>query len=117
MDIYNRVHRACLKDGSSVRIAALYFNKDCRTVLKRLCHELRPRYCGYEMPRRATPDTFVGIIIKAMGLRDIHVAVFRFELVKRRRAEAVPATHLCGRHSSYLLLNHPNNLCLSKTAL
>ena len=62
MDIYNRVHRACLKDGTSVRIAALYFNKDCRTVLKRLCHELRPSYRSYEMPRRATLDTFVGII-------------------------------------------------------
>jgi hypothetical protein len=54
---------------------------------------------------------------KAVGLRDIHSPILRFELVERRWTETMPAAHLCSRHPSFLFLNHPNNLCLSKTAL
>jgi hypothetical protein len=62
MDIYSRVRRACFKDGMSVRVATLYFNKDPKTVAMMLCHDIRPSYRSYEMPRRATLDTFVGFI-------------------------------------------------------
>jgi hypothetical protein len=46
VDIYNRVRRACLKDGMSARAAALYFNKDRKTIAKMLRHELPPGYPG-----------------------------------------------------------------------
>ena len=38
VDIYNRVRRACLKDGMSAREAARYFNKDRKTIAKMLRH-------------------------------------------------------------------------------
>ena len=44
VDIYNRVRRACLKDGMSAREAARYFNKDRKTIAKMLRHELPPGY-------------------------------------------------------------------------
>ena len=62
VDIYNRVRRACLKDGMSARAAALYFNKDRKTIAKMLRHELPPGYRRSEEPRRTTLDTYVGII-------------------------------------------------------
>ena len=34
VDIYNRVRRACLKDGMSAREAARYFNKDRKTIAR-----------------------------------------------------------------------------------
>ncbi|MFT4783124.1 MAG: hypothetical protein ACI9IV_000856 [Paracoccaceae bacterium] len=55
--------------------------------------------------------------LKAMGIRNIHATIFGFELVERRRAQAMPATHLCRRHPSFLLFEHPNNLGFGKTAL
>jgi hypothetical protein len=42
VDFYNRVRRACLRDGMSVRAAARYFNKDRKTIVKMLRHELPP---------------------------------------------------------------------------
>ncbi len=42
--IYNRVCRACWKDGMSVRAAARYFDKDRKTIAKMLRHELPPAY-------------------------------------------------------------------------
>jgi hypothetical protein len=62
MDIYSRVRRACFKDGMSVRVVALYFSKDPKTVAMMLGHELQPSYRSYEIRRRATLDTFIGII-------------------------------------------------------
>lgn len=44
VDIYNRVRRACLKDGMSAREAARYFNKDRKTIAKMLKHALPPGY-------------------------------------------------------------------------
>ncbi|AGI68589.1 hypothetical protein OAN307_c30460 [Octadecabacter antarcticus 307] len=44
VDIYNRVRRACLKDGMSARETARYFNKDRKTIAKMLLgrlHQLR----------------------------------------------------------------------------
>ena len=35
LDIYNRVRRACLKDGMSAREAARYFNKDLKPIAKK----------------------------------------------------------------------------------
>jgi hypothetical protein len=42
---------------------------------------------------------------------------FGLELVERRRAEAMSATHLCRRHSSFMFFDHPDNLGLGKTTL
>src|SRR6056300_1422111 len=39
------------------------------------------------------------------------------KLVECGGAQAVPATHLNSRHSSFLLLNHPNYLRILETAL
>ena len=47
VDIYSCVRRACLKDGMSARAAALYFNKDRKTIAKMLRHELPPEYRRY----------------------------------------------------------------------
>lgn len=44
------IRRACLKDGMSVRAAALYLNKDRKTIVKMLRHELPPGYCCSEEP-------------------------------------------------------------------
>ena len=62
VDIYNRVRRACLKDGMSAREAARYFNKDRKTIAKMLRHELPPGYQRSEPPRRPTLDDYVGVI-------------------------------------------------------
>jgi hypothetical protein len=62
MDIYSRVRRACFKDGMSVRVTALYFSMDPKTVAMMLRHELPPSYRSYEIRCRATLDTFIGII-------------------------------------------------------
>lgn len=62
VDIYNRVPRACLKDGMSAREAARYFNRDRKTIAKMLRHELPPGYQRSEPPRRPTLDGFVGVI-------------------------------------------------------
>lgn len=62
MVIYSRLRLACLKDGTSAQVATLHFNKDPKTVAMMLCHELRPIYRRYEMPRYANLDTVVGII-------------------------------------------------------
>ena len=62
VDIYSRVRRACLKDGMSARAAALYFNKDRKTIAKMLRHELPPGYRRSEPPHRPTLDAYVGVI-------------------------------------------------------
>ena len=62
MDIYSRVRRACFKDGMLVLVAALYFSKDPKNVAMMLRQELPPSYRSYEIRRRATLDTFIGII-------------------------------------------------------
>jgi hypothetical protein len=62
VDIYNRVRRACLKDGMSAREAARYFNKDRKTIAKMLRHALPPGYRRSEAPRRPTLDDYVGVI-------------------------------------------------------
>ena len=62
VDIYNRVRRACLKDGMSAREAARYFNKDRKTIAKMLRHELPPGYRRSEPPHRPTLDAYVGVI-------------------------------------------------------
>lgn len=56
VDIYNRVRRACLKDGMSARKATRVFGKDLKTLAKMLRHELPPGY------RRPTLDAYVDII-------------------------------------------------------
>lgn len=61
VDIYNRVRRACLKDGMSAREAARIFNKDRKTIAKMLRHELPPGYRRSEAPRRPTLDNYVGV--------------------------------------------------------
>jgi hypothetical protein len=61
VDIYNRVRRACLKDGMSAREAARYFNKDRKTIAKMLRHALPPGYRRSEAPRRPTLDDYVGV--------------------------------------------------------
>jgi transposase len=50
VDIYSRVRRACLKDGMSARAAALYFNKDRKTIAKLLAffENLPPCVVGIE---------------------------------------------------------------------
>ena len=62
VDIYNRVRRACLKDGKPSRETAWYFNKDRKTIAKMLRHALPPGYRRSEAPRRPTLDANVGII-------------------------------------------------------
>jgi hypothetical protein len=62
VDIYNRVRRACLKNGMSSRETAQYFNKDRKTIAKMLRHALPPGYRRSEAPRRPTLDGYVGII-------------------------------------------------------
>jgi transposase len=62
VDIYNRVRRACLKDGMSAREAARYFNMDRKTIAKMLRHELPPGYRHSEPPHRPTLDVYVGVI-------------------------------------------------------
>ena len=62
VDTYNRIRRACLKDGMSVRAAALYFNKDRKTIAKMLRYELPPGYRRSEPPHRPTLDAYVVII-------------------------------------------------------
>ena len=62
VDIYNRVRRACLKNGMSSRETARYFNKDRKTIAKMLRHALPPGYRRSEAPRRPTLDGYVGII-------------------------------------------------------
>jgi hypothetical protein len=55
--------------------------------------------------------------LKAMGVRNVHATIFCFELLKRRRAQAMSATHLCRRHPSFLFFDHPDYLGFGKTAL
>ena len=56
-------------------------------------------------------------LFKAAGIRHVHPAIFGLQLVKTRVADAVLAANLCHSQSGFLLLNHPNNLRLGKTAL
>jgi len=88
VDIYSRVRRACLKDGMSARAAALYFNKDRKTIAKMLRHELPPGYRRSEEPRRPTLDGYVGIIDeilradKALIKKQRHTAKRIFEVLR-----------------------------------
>jgi transposase len=88
VDIYNRVRRACLKDGMSAREAARYFNKDRKTIAKMLRHELPPGYQRSEPPRRPTLDGFVGVIDeilrtdKALIKKQRHTAKRIFERLR-----------------------------------
>jgi transposase len=88
VDIYSRVRRACLKDGMSARAAALYFNKDRKTIAKMLRHELPPGYRRCEEPRRPTLDAYVGIIDeilrtdKALIKKQRHTAKRIFEVLR-----------------------------------
>jgi hypothetical protein len=88
VDIYNRVRRACLKDGMSARAAALYFNKDRKTIAKMLRHELPSGYRRSEPPDRPTLDAYVGIIDeilrtdKALIKKQRHTAKRIFERLR-----------------------------------
>jgi transposase len=88
VDIYNRVRRACLKDGMSARAAALYFNKDRKTIAKMLRHELPPGYRRSEPPHRPTLDAYVVIIDeilrtdKALIKKQRHTAKRIFERLR-----------------------------------
>ena len=62
VEIYNRVRRACLKDGMSGREAARVFGVDRKTISKMLRHELPPGYRRATAPRRPTLDGYVGVI-------------------------------------------------------
>ena len=62
VDVYNRVRRACLKDGMSAREVARVFGKDRKTIAKMLRHELPPGYRRSSAPRRPTLDGFIGVI-------------------------------------------------------
>lgn len=62
VDIYNRVRRACLKDGMSTREAARHFNKDRKTIAKMLKHALPPGYRRVERPKRPTLDAYIAVI-------------------------------------------------------
>jgi hypothetical protein len=42
---------------------------------------------------------------------------FGFELVERRRAQAMSPARLCRRHPSFLFFDHPDYLGFSKTTL
>ena len=88
VDIYNRVRRACLKDGMSAREAARHFNKDRKTIAKMLRHALPPGYRRSEPPRRPTLDDYVGIIDeilrsdKALIKKQRHTAKRIFERLR-----------------------------------
>jgi hypothetical protein len=82
VDIYNRVRRACLKDGMSARAAALYFNKDRKTIAKMLRHELPPGYRRCEEPRRPRLDGYVGIIDEILRTDKA--------LIKKQRHTVIP---------------------------
>ena len=88
MDIYNRVRRACLKDGMSAREAACVFNKDRKTIAKMLRHELLPGYRRSEAPRRPKLDGYVGVIDeilrtdKALIKKQRHTAKRIFERLR-----------------------------------
>jgi len=62
VNIYNRVCRACLKDGMPAREAARMFSKDRKTIAKMLRYELPPRYRRLEVPPRPTISECVGVI-------------------------------------------------------
>ena len=66
VDIDNPVRRACLKDSMSAREAAQYFNKDRKTISKKLRHTLPPGYRRSEVPHRPTLDYYVGVIDEIM---------------------------------------------------
>ena len=88
VDIYNRVRRACLKDGMSAREAARYFNKDRKTIAKMLEHALPPGYRRVELPKRPTLDAYVDIIDeilrtdKALIKKERHTAKCIFERLR-----------------------------------
>jgi len=88
VDIYNRVRRACLKDGMSAREAARVFGKDRKTIAKMLRHELPPGYRRSQAPRRPTLDGFTGIIDeilrsdKALIKKQRHTATRIFERLR-----------------------------------
>lgn len=88
VDIYNRVRRACLKDGMSARAAARYFNKDRKTIAKMLRHEVPPGYKRKDPPRRRALDGYVGIIDeilrtdKALIKKQRHTAKRIFERLR-----------------------------------
>ena len=94
VDIYSRVRRACLKDGMSAREAARYFNKDRKTIVKMLRHELPPGYQRSEPPRRPTLDGFVGVIDeilrtdKALIKKQQHIAKRIFERLRDEQGYA-----------------------------
>ena len=97
MDIYSRVRRAYFKDGMSVRVAALYFNMDPKTVAMMLGHELPSSYRSYEIRRRATLDTFVGIIDLILHT---YIALIKKQRQPAKRIfETLQYEHSCGPYS------------------
>jgi hypothetical protein len=120
MDVYSRVRRACFKDGMSVRVAALYFSKDPKTVAMMLGHELPPSYRSYEIRRRATLDTFVGFIdlivhtYIALIKTQRHTAKRKFKITLRKSPlhASLGTEHAC-RAAGSQSCNHTNCLMIS----
>jgi len=88
VDIYNRVRRACLKDGMSSREAARIFNKDRKTIAKMLLHELPPGYRRSTAPRRPTLDSYIGIIDEILRTDKA--------LIKKQRHTPSAFLNVCG---------------------
>ena len=63
----------------------------------------------------------LGILIfqsfQPRGLGNLHAAILGLQFVERRRAQAVPTTHLHCRHPRFLFLDHPDDLRLGEAAL
>ena len=49
-----------------------------------------------------------------MGVGHVHATIFGFELVEQRGVQAMCATHLSRRHSSFLFFDHPDYLGFGK---
>ena len=105
VDIYNRVRRACLKDGMSAREAARYFNKDRKPIAKMLRHALPTGYRSSEAPRRPTLDDYVGVIDeilrtdKALIKKQRHTAKRIFERLRDEHRYAGSLTTVTYKNS------------------
>ena len=60
VELYARVHRACLAEGMSVREASRVFGLNRDTVRKMLAYSVPPGYQGQSPPRGPNPSTSSG---------------------------------------------------------
>ena len=73
-----------------------------RVIQHGVCQERR-QFCGLTVQRFA-----------AVGVGQVHATVFGFELLEQRGVQAMCATHLSRRHSSFLFFDHPDYLGFGK---